>query len=90
MASLRFTTSPLISNNDWQDSQKQELIDTTIPPSNDKESALVTDLTPGNYTAVISGVGGSTGVGLAEVYTSPRIRAGGEQTSLCAKAASKD
>jgi hypothetical protein len=80
----------LISNNDWQDSQKQELIDTTIPPSNDKESALVTDLTPGNYTAVISGVGGSTGVGLAEVYTSPRIRAGGEQTSLCAKAASKD
>ena len=58
----------LISNNDWQDSQKQELIDTTLPPSNDKESALVTTLTPGNYTAVISGVGGTTGVGLAEVY----------------------
>ena len=53
---------------DWQDSQKQELIDTTIPPSNTKESALVTNLTPGNYTAVVSGVGGSTGVGLAEVY----------------------
>jgi hypothetical protein len=58
----------IISNNDWQDSQKQELIDTTIPPSDPKESALVVDLTPGNYTAVVSGVGGSTGVGLAEVY----------------------
>jgi hypothetical protein len=58
----------IMSNNDWQDSQKQELIDTTIPPSNTKESALVTNLTPGNYTAVVSGVGGTTGVGLAEVY----------------------
>jgi hypothetical protein len=57
-----------MSNNDWQDTQKQELIDTTIPPSNAKESALVTDLTPGNYTAVVSGVGGTTRVGLAEVY----------------------
>jgi Carboxypeptidase regulatory-like domain len=58
----------IMSNNDWQDTQKQELIDTTIPPSNTKESALVTNLTPGNYTAVVSGVGGTTGVGLAEVY----------------------
>jgi hypothetical protein len=44
------------------------LIDTTIPPSNPKESAIVTNLQPGNYTAVVSGVGGTTGVGLAEVY----------------------
>ena len=57
-----------MSNNDWQDTQKQELIDTTIPPSNAKESALVISLSPGNYTAVVSGVGGTTGVGLAEVY----------------------
>ena len=56
------------SNNDWQDTQKQALIDTTIPPSDPKESAIVIDLTPGNYTAVVSGVGGTTGVGLAEVY----------------------
>ena len=56
------------SNNDWQDTQKQALIDTTIPPSDPKESAIVIDLTPGNYTAVVSGIGGTTGVGLAEVY----------------------
>jgi hypothetical protein len=58
----------IMSNNDWQDTQQQELADTTLAPSNAKESALVTDLTPGNYTAVVSGVGGTTGVGLAEVY----------------------
>lgn len=32
------------------------------------DSALVATLPPGQYTAVISGVGGSTGTGLAEVY----------------------
>lgn len=62
----------LISNNDWQDTQRQELIDTGLPPSNTKESALVTSLTPGNYTAIVSGVGGGTGVGLAEVYNVTR------------------
>jgi hypothetical protein len=58
----------IASNNDWQDTQRQQLIDTTLQPSNPRESAIVIDLQPGNYTAVISGVGGTTGVGLAEVY----------------------
>ena len=58
----------IASNNDWQDTQRQQLIDTTLQPSDPRESAIVIDLQPGNYTAVISGVGGITGVGLAEVY----------------------
>ena len=58
----------IASNDDWQDTQEQELIDTTIPPSDPFESAIVIDLQPGNYTAVISGLDGSTGIGLAEVY----------------------
>jgi hypothetical protein len=66
----------IMSNNDWQDSQGQELMDTGIPPSNPKESALVTNLTPGNYTAVVSGVAGATGVGLAEVYNVTKTRLG--------------
>jgi len=57
----------IASNNDWQESQKQEVIDTTLAPTDPKESAIVADLAPGNYTAVVSGVG-STGIGLAEVY----------------------
>jgi hypothetical protein len=32
------------------------------------DSAIVVTLPPGNYTAVVSGVGGTTGTGLAEVY----------------------
>jgi hypothetical protein len=58
----------IASNNDWQDTQRQQLIDTTLQPSDPRESAIVIDLQPGNYTAIISGVGGITGVGLAEVY----------------------
>ncbi len=56
------------SNNDWQDTQKDDLINSSLPPSDPKEAAIVIDLEPGNYTAIVSGMAGSTGVGLAEVY----------------------
>ena len=57
------------SNDNWVDSpNKQAIIDTTIPPSNNLESAIVRTLAPGNYTAIVSGVGGGVGVGLVEVY----------------------
>jgi hypothetical protein len=36
-----------------------------------KDAALVTTLTPGAYTAQVSGVGGTTGVALVEVYALP-------------------
>src|ERR1700730_10525702 len=64
----------IASNNNWKigdssgQSQEVEIRGTTIPPDNDFESALVLILSPGNYTAVMSGVGGSTGIGLVEVY----------------------
>jgi len=32
------------------------------------ESAILADLAPGNYTAVVSGVNGATGVALVEAY----------------------
>jgi CSLREA domain-containing protein len=56
------------SNNNWKDSQQPEIEATTIPPSNDLESAIVTFLSPAAYTAVVSGVNGGTGVGLVEAY----------------------
>ena len=37
-------------------------------PSNAKESAMARTLSPGNYTALVRGVGGSTGTALVEVY----------------------
>jgi hypothetical protein len=59
------------SNDNWVDSiNKQAIIDTTIPPSSDLESAIVLSL-PANssaYTAVVRGVDDGTGIGLVEVY----------------------
>ena len=56
------------ANDDWRSSQEQEIIDTGIPPSDNRESAAVATLAPGNYTAIVSGKNGETGVGLVEVY----------------------
>jgi hypothetical protein len=57
----------LASNNDWKESQA-EIEATGIPPTNDKESAIVRTLAPGGYTAILRGNGGSTGIGVVEVY----------------------
>ncbi len=60
----------LISNNDWRDdpAQESEIIATGIPPSNDLESAIVRDLTPGSYTAIVRGVSDTTGIAVVEAY----------------------
>ena len=39
--------------------------------TNSRDSALVVTLSPGSYTAHVSGVGGTTGVALVEVYEVP-------------------
>ena len=52
-------TGALIASNDnWRDSQEQEIIDTTIPPQDDSEAAIVADLDPGAYTAIVTGKNG--------------------------------
>lgn len=56
------------ANNNWRDTQEQELQASGIPPSNDLESAIMSTLTPGNYTAIVRGFGNATGVGLVEFY----------------------
>jgi autotransporter-associated beta strand protein len=67
---LRNNTGGLIfSNDNWMDSpQAQEIIDSGIPPSDDLEAAIVATLAPGNYTAIMRGVNGTTGIGVVEVY----------------------
>jgi hypothetical protein len=55
-------------NDNWKDSQQAEIEATTIPPTNDLESAIVATLSPGNYTAIVRGVNDTTGVALVEVY----------------------
>jgi N-acetylneuraminic acid mutarotase len=60
-------------NDDWKtrpdgSSQQAEIEATTIPPNNDLESALVANLAPGNYTAIVRGKSDTTGIALVEAY----------------------
>lgn len=61
--------SLIIGNDDWRSTQQQQIIDTKVPPSDDRESAVVLTLPPGNYTAIVRGKDDSTGVALVEVYS---------------------
>ncbi len=61
--------APLAANDNWQDApNKQEIIDSGIPPSNNLESAILLTLDPAAYTVILSGAGGGTGIGLVEAY----------------------
>ncbi len=59
------------SNDDWRSTQEQQIIATTVPPNDNRESAIVANLTPGNYTAIVRGKGNTTGVALVEVFALP-------------------
>ena len=62
------TGALLQSNDDWRTDQEQEIIASHLAPANNLESAIVADLAPGSYTAIVSGVGGGTGIALVEIY----------------------
>jgi hypothetical protein len=57
-----------ISNDNWQDTDAAAIQATGIPPTNDRESAILATLAPGAYTAVMTGKGGTSGVAVVEVY----------------------
>jgi autotransporter-associated beta strand protein len=59
----------IFSNDNWMEgTQAQEIIDSGIPPSDEHEAAIVATLAPGSYTALMRGVGNTTGIGVVEVY----------------------
>ena len=67
------TGAVLTSDDDWADNaNQQEIIDTGIAPSATKESVILARLPSDDngvpYSAVLRGVGDTTGVGLLEVY----------------------
>ena len=57
-------------NDDWQDDSTSAttLNSLGLAPSDPRESGIVADVAAGNYTAIVSGYGGATGVGLVEFY----------------------
>jgi hypothetical protein len=58
----------IATNDNWKDDQQSEIEATTIPPSNDLESALVRDLGHGGWTAIVRGKDNTVGIALVEVY----------------------
>ncbi len=59
----------IASNDDWQQAANAAtLLASGFAPSDALESAIHITLGPGAYTAVVSGVGGVTGVGIIEVF----------------------
>jgi uncharacterized protein GlcG (DUF336 family) len=66
---LRDSNGTLIVENDnWRDGPQEEIEGTTLAPTNDLESAIVTTLPSGPCTAVIHERNGQSGIGLFEVY----------------------
>ena len=67
---LHDSSGQMIATNDnWVDAPNvQAIIDTTIPPSNNLESAILMNLAPGAYTATVRGANNTTGIGLVEAY----------------------
>ncbi|MGI8481032.1 MAG: hypothetical protein ACR2MF_03040, partial [Chthoniobacterales bacterium] len=68
---LRDGNGLLIAFNDnWKDNPEQAalIIEAAVEPQNDLEAAIAATLPSGAYTAIVAGNGGSTGVGLLEVY----------------------
>ena len=63
----------LRENDNWQSAANaSDISATTIPPTNSKEAAILIRLEPGNYTTVVTGADGGTGIALVEVYEMDR------------------
>jgi uncharacterized protein (DUF1800 family) len=56
------------SNDNWRSSQQDALITAGLAPANDLDSALITTLATGSYTAVVRGANNVTGPALVEIY----------------------
>ena len=58
----------IASNDDWMSNQELAIEATGLAPTDDRESAILAILSPGNYTAIVRGKNNSTGNALVEVY----------------------
>jgi hypothetical protein len=57
------------TNDNWQtDASATEIQTARLAPGNASEAAILSPLTPGQYTAIVRGDGSSTGVALVEAY----------------------
>jgi hypothetical protein len=63
----------LIENDNWADDpiSAAQLISHNLAPKDSRESGIFTSLPPGNFTAIVAGKNGTTGLGLVEIYNIP-------------------
>src|SRR6185295_17245520 len=68
---------PIATNDNWQTTQMGPIItsdqvsdiqNSGFAPSDSAESAIIATLQPGNYTAIVQGANGGTGIGIVEVF----------------------
>ncbi len=65
---LHDSTGKIISTNDNWIAQRLAILSTGIPPTSEREAAIVTTLDPGSYTAIVTDARGQPGPSLVEVY----------------------
>lgn len=58
----------LAANNDWRDTQEQEINASGLAPQDDHDAAISASLIPSSYTAVVRGKDGAAGISLVEIY----------------------
>ncbi|HVF73348.1 MAG TPA: Calx-beta domain-containing protein [Chthoniobacterales bacterium] len=71
------TNTVVATNNDWRNTQvggiitsdqAAEIEGSGLAPTNDFESAIIANLVPGSYTAVVRGVSDTVGTGIVDAY----------------------
>lgn len=60
--------SLLQANDSWRSAQEQQIQQSGLAPTDNREAAIIASLPAGQYTAIISGANNSNGIGLVEVY----------------------
>lgn len=58
----------LATNDDWEQAPNANDIPANLRPTNSSESAILKTLVPGQYTVILRGANGETGIGLFEAY----------------------
>ena len=65
---LADSTGQIVASNDNWNVPGQQISSYGLAPADSRESALVATLSPGAYSAIVSGKGGGSGIGLFELY----------------------
>jgi pectin methylesterase-like acyl-CoA thioesterase len=58
----------MFSNDNWRSTQEELIVASGLPPSDDREAAIIATLNPGSYTAIVRGTGNTVGNALVEVF----------------------